>query len=100
MTRETIIFLLNHMLTYCITVDLGNTVLNVNIASVSSNYSIENTYYLHRTCIGKINRNYQVTREVTDQGAQLVISVVPHFGSDCVYLPYLITTQISVKSEG
>jgi len=27
MTMETIIFLLNHMLTYCITVDLGNIVL-------------------------------------------------------------------------
>ena len=77
---ETIIFLLNHMLTYCITVDLGNIVLKcINIASVSSNYSIENPYYLHRACIGKINRNYPVTREVTDQGAQLVISVVPHY---------------------
>ena len=53
-------------------------VISVNIASVSSNYSIENPNYLHRTCIGKINRNYQVTREVTDQGVQLVISVVPH----------------------
>ena len=31
--------------------------------------------YLHRTCIGKINRNYPVTREVTGQGALLVISV-------------------------
>jgi len=27
MTMETIIFLLNHMLTYCITVDLGKIVL-------------------------------------------------------------------------
>jgi len=27
MTMETIIFLLNHMLTYCITVDLGKSVL-------------------------------------------------------------------------
>ena len=27
MTMETIIFLLNHMLTYCITIDLGNIVL-------------------------------------------------------------------------
>ena len=53
----------------------------------SSNYSIENPYYLHRTCIGKINRNYPVTREVTDQGAQLVISVVPH-------LQHTIITQI------
>jgi len=52
--------------------------MSVNIASVSSNYSIENPYYLHRTCIGKINQNYPVTREVTDQGVQLVISVVPH----------------------
>jgi len=33
------------MLTYCITVDLGKI---VNIASVSSNYSIENPYYLHK----------------------------------------------------
>jgi len=40
---------------------------------------MENPYYLHRTCIGKINRNYPVTREVTDQGAHLVISVVPHY---------------------
>ena len=57
MTMETIFFLLNHMVTYCITVDLGKIVISVNIASVSSNYSIENPYYLHRTCIGKINRN-------------------------------------------
>ena len=82
MTMETIIFLLNLMLTYCITVDLGKIVLKCkftqNITSVSSNYSIENPYYLHRTCIGKISRNYPVTREVTDQAAQLVISVVPH----------------------
>ena len=42
--------------------------------SVSSKYSIENPYYLHRTCIGKINRNCSVTRDVTDQGSQLVIS--------------------------
>ena len=27
------------------------------------------------TCTGKINRNYPLTREVTGQGAQLVISV-------------------------
>jgi len=27
---------------------------------------------------GKHNRNYPVTREITDQGAQLVISVVPN----------------------
>jgi len=77
MTMETIIFLLNHILTYCITVDLGNSVLKCKCR----NYSIENPYYLHRTCIGKINRNYSVTREVTDQGAQLVISVVPHWSS-------------------
>jgi len=39
--------------------------------------SIETRYYLYRK-IGKINRNYSVTREVTDQGAQLVISVGAH----------------------
>ena len=74
MTMETIIFLLNHM-TYYITVDLRKIVLKCkftqNITSVSSNYSIENPYYLHRTCIGEINQNYPVTREVTDRGAQL-----------------------------
>ena len=73
MTMETIIFLLNHMLTYCITVDLGNIVLKCKYC-----VNIENPYYLHRACIGKINRNYPVTREVTDQGAKLVISVVAH----------------------
>jgi len=30
MTMETIIFILNHMLTYCFTVDLGNIVLKCN----------------------------------------------------------------------
>ena len=34
--------------------------------------SIDNPYYLHRTCIGKIKRNYPVTREVTDQGRKTV----------------------------
>ena len=42
---ETILFLLNHMLTYCINVDLGKIVLkSVNIASISSIYSIQNPY--------------------------------------------------------
>jgi len=76
MTMETITFLLNHTVTYYINVNFGNIVLKCKIASVSSIYSIQNPYYLHRTCIGKINRNYPLTREVTDQGAQLVISVV------------------------
>jgi len=76
---ETIILLLNHTLIYCINVDLGKIVLKCKIASVSSIYLIENPYYLHSTCIGKINRNYPVTREVTDQGSQLVISEVPHW---------------------
>ena len=75
MTMETIIFLLNHMLTYCITVDLGN--------------------------IGKINRNYPVTREVTDQGAQLVISVVPHnaFLVCLVLRSHTGTTKIDLNSK-
>ena len=44
----------------------------------------------------KINRNYPVTREVTDQGAQLVISVVPHYSLDkreC-YLDYTTVLQL------
>ena len=45
---ETIIFLLNHILTYCITVDLGNIVLKCKYLALS-NYSIQNPYYLHRT---------------------------------------------------
>ena len=56
MTMETIFFLLNHMVTYCITVDLGKIVISVNIASVSSNYSIENPYYLHRSCMWKTSK--------------------------------------------
>ena len=56
MTMETICFLLNHMVTYCITVDLGKIVISVNIASVSSNYSIENPYYLHRSCMWKTSK--------------------------------------------
>ena len=71
MTMETIIFLLNHMLTYCITVDLGNIVLKCK-------YRVHIDQLFDRIGIGKINRNDPVTREVTDQGAQLVISVVPH----------------------
>jgi len=31
---ETIIFLLNHMLTYCITVDLGNIVLKCKYRAI------------------------------------------------------------------
>jgi len=57
MTMVTIIILLNHMLTYCINIDLGKIVLKCKITSVSSIYWIENPYYLHSTCIGKINRN-------------------------------------------
>ena len=71
---ETIIFLLNHMFTYSITADLGKIVLKGYIASVSSNYSIENPYYLHRTCIGKIKLT---SDKGSNQGAQLVISAVP-----------------------
>jgi len=33
----------------------------------------------YRVRIEQFNRNYPVTREVTDQGAQLVISVIPHY---------------------
>ena len=51
---------------------VNDFVKSVNIASIA------NPYYLHRICIGKINRNYPVTRQVTDKGAQLVMSVVPH----------------------
>ena len=69
MTMETITFLLNHTVTYYINVNFGNIVLKCKIASVSSIYSIQNPYYLHSTCIGKINRNYPVTREVSGQGA-------------------------------
>jgi len=69
------------MLTYCITVDLGKIELmckyRVCIEQLFDRNSL--LHYLHRTCIGKINRNYPVTREVTGQGAQLVISVVPHY---------------------
>ena len=59
-----------------------------------SNYSIENPYYLHRTCIWKINRNYPVTREVTDQWAQLVISVVPH--SQTLLRPDIVPSPLSL----
>ena len=76
MTMETMNFLLNHMLTYCITVDLGNIVLKCKFRVHIEQLFDRKSFYLHRTCIGKINRNYQVTREVIDQGAQLVISVV------------------------
>ena len=76
---ETIIFLLNHMLTYCINVDLGKIVFRVRIEHLFNTKSL-----LKRTCIGKINRNYPVTREVTGQGVQLVISVVAHFAKLCV----------------
>jgi len=78
MTMETIISLLNHMLTYCNTVDLGNSVLKCKYRVRIEQLFDRNSYYLHRTCIVKINRNYPVTREVTDQGAQLVISVGAH----------------------
>jgi len=60
------------MLTYCITVDLGNIVLKCK-------YRVRIKQLFDRTCNGKINRNYPVTREVTDQGTQLVISLVPHY---------------------
>ena len=82
MTMETIIFLLNPMLTYCITVDLGNIVLMCK-------YRVR---IYKMTGIGKINRNYPVTREVTDQGAQLVISVVPRYSIENPY--YLHRTGI------
>ena len=75
---ETINILLNNMLTYCITVDLGKIVLmckyRVRIEHLFDRKSLLSSI----SCIGKINRNYPVTREVTGQGVQLVISVVAH----------------------
>ena len=75
---ETINILLNHMLTYCITVDLGKIVLmckyRVRIEHLFDRKSLLSSI----SCIGKINRNYPVTKEVTGQGVQLVISVVAH----------------------
>ena len=76
---ETTIFLLSHMLTYCITVDLGNIELKCKYrVRIEQLFDRKSLLSCIRTCIGKINRNYPVTREVNDQGAQLVISVVPH----------------------
>jgi len=79
MTMETILFLIKHtlLLTYRITVDLGKIVLKCK-NRVRIEHLFDRKSYLHRTCIGRINRYYPVTREVTDQGAQLVISVVAH----------------------
>ena len=77
MTMETIIFLINNMLNYCSTVDLGHIVLKckyrVHIEQLFDRKSLLSSEDMY--C--KINRNYPVTREVADQGAKLVISVVP-----------------------
>ena len=74
MEMETILFLLNHILIYCINVDLRKIVLKCKYRVRIEQLFDRKSFIGH----GKINRNYPVTREVTDQGAQLVISVVPH----------------------
>ena len=55
---------------------------NKSVKIASSIYSIENPYYLHR--------NYPVTREVSGQGAQLVISV----GAHCVEIELFIQRSV------
>jgi len=51
MTMKTIIFLLIHMLTYCITVDFGT--IKVKCKNRVHIEHLSDPYYLHRTCTGK-----------------------------------------------
>ena len=54
MTMETIIFLPNHMLTYCITVDLGKIVLKCKYrVRIEQIFDRKSLLHLHRTLMGK-----------------------------------------------
>ena len=61
MTMETINFLLNDNMTYC---HLYHCWFRTNRVKVLK--SRPHQAFFHRTCIGKINRNYPVTREAMD----------------------------------
>ena len=56
------IFLLNHMLTYCITVELGKIVLKCKYR-VGIEQLFDNPYCLHRSCIGS-NLSRGATRDI------------------------------------